>query len=129
MKVRNSLNYNPAEYAGEKNYEPSMTVPDDALTVKEILTRYAKGLPLGGRKAELWEGEDDNLDGIDPKRLDYAEREELEERYTEELKQLKAKQAQILKKSKGEEGEGLPPSKSSKNDDKQQQQTQDDNKN
>jgi len=85
MKIRNILNaqeYNDAE----KNFEPSQTIPDQALSVREILQRYANGLPLGGSNEPIWEGEDG--DGIDPRRLDLAERQELEIAARQELAEI-----------------------------------------
>jgi hypothetical protein len=85
MKIRNILNaqeYNDAE----KNFEPSQTIPDQSLSVREILQRYANGLPLGGSNEPIWEGEDG--DGIDPRRLDLAERQELEIAARQELAEI-----------------------------------------
>lgn len=58
MKVKNSLNANEFE----KNYkiftQPSMTVPDQTMSIRTILERYARGLPIGGRTDEYYEEED-----------------------------------------------------------------------
>lgn len=58
-----------------KNYEennlPSATIPDQSLSVKDILQRYANGLPLGGAKVPVYNGED-YIPDLD--RLDLAER-------------------------------------------------------
>jgi hypothetical protein len=82
MKIRNIFNakdYND----NEKNFGPSLTIPDQAMSVREILQRFANGLPLGGSNEPIWEGEDG--DGIDPRRLDLAERQELEIAARQEL--------------------------------------------
>jgi hypothetical protein len=82
MKVRNM--FNAHEYKDNEVFtEPSQTVPDQALTIREILKRYASGQPLGGSLEPIYEG--DEGDGIDPRRLDLAERQELEIAAREEL--------------------------------------------
>lgn len=84
MKVRNVFNTTPDE--GQVNNEPSMTVPDQSMTLRELLIRYAKGLPLEGAKTPVFEGEDGNE--IDIEKLDLAEREELAEMARKELKDI-----------------------------------------
>lgn len=58
MKVKNSLNANEFE----KNYkiftQPSMTIPDQTMSIRTILERYARGLPIGGRTDEYYDEED-----------------------------------------------------------------------
>ncbi len=62
MKVKNSINAN--EFA--KNYrvftQPSLTVPDQTLSIRTILERYSRGLPVGGRSDEYYDEEDDMPD-------------------------------------------------------------------
>jgi hypothetical protein len=85
MKVRNI--FNAKEYNdNEQNFAPSLTIPDQAMSVREILQRFANGLPLGGSNEPIWEGEDG--DGIDPRRLDLAERQELEIAARQELAEI-----------------------------------------
>jgi hypothetical protein len=85
MKIRNL--FNAKEFNdNEKEFQPSQTIPDQALSVREILQRYANGLPLGGSNEPIWEGEDG--DGIDPRRLDLAERQELEIAARQELAEI-----------------------------------------
>ncbi len=85
MKIRNI--FNAKEFNdNEKNFGPSLTVPDQAMSVREILQRFANGLPLGGSNEPIWEGEDG--DGIDPRRLDLADRQELEIAARQELAEI-----------------------------------------
>lgn len=51
--------YNSKEHPrkGETNREPSMVVPNQAMTVREILERYARGLPLSERQP-VYHGEE-----------------------------------------------------------------------
>jgi len=96
MKIKNMLNAHtfPKEY--EKNGQPSQTVPDQTMSIRELVRRYASGLPLGGSKEPIYEGEDG--DGVDPRRLDLAERQELEIAARQELaeieERLKSKKAE-----------------------------------
>lgn len=84
MKIKNLFNANPDE--GQINNEPSQTVPDQSMSLRELLVRYAKGLPLEGARTPIWEGEE-GFDR-DPETLDLAEREELAEKARQELKEI-----------------------------------------
>lgn len=85
------LNYQPAK--GEVNNQPSETVPDQAMSIKEIMTRYAKGLPLGGAKTPTWDEEDDLPD---LRTLDLEERAELKLLYEAELAEIAQKRKNAL---------------------------------
>lgn len=89
---KNHYNSNPDE--GEINDQPSETVPDQSMSVSEILRRFASGLPLGGEKVPLYEGDEDLLDGINPKTLDLSEIAAIRDEFTHEVNELKSK-AQI----------------------------------
>ena len=73
-------------YKGQTNVGESKTLPDQSMTLRELLIRYAKGLPLEGQKTPIWEGEE-GFD-IDPQKLDLAEIEELREKAETELKDI-----------------------------------------
>ncbi len=102
--VKNALNAHEFETKGQVNNEPSQTVPDQSMTLRELLIRYAKGLPLEGARTPIWEGEE----GFerDPETLDLAEREELAEKARQELKEIeervKAKVAEKKAKKRSE---------------------------
>ena len=97
--IKHSLNAKEFVSDGEINNLPSQTIPDQTLSVRELLVRYAKGLPLDGMKQPIWEGEDG--DAIDPRRLDLAERQELEIQARQELaeieERLKSKKVETTK--------------------------------
>lgn len=91
LKVRNPLNFDfTTDVKPEKNTQPSETVPDQAMSIREILDRYAKGLPLSGARVPVFDEEDDMPD---VRGLDLAERQEVVERYLEELKILKQRES------------------------------------
>jgi hypothetical protein len=86
------------EYKGQSNFGESKTVPDQSMTLRELLIRYAKGLPLEGARTPIWEGEE-GFD-IDPEKLDLAEREELAEKAREELKAINERVKEEVEKKK-----------------------------
>jgi len=88
MKVKNSINANSFEKNYKKFTQPSLTVPDQSMSIKTILERYARGLPVGGRLDEYYDEEDDLPN---PLTLDLAERQELEELYKFELNEINNK--------------------------------------
>lgn len=62
----------------EINAKPSMTVPDQSMSVRELADRFAKGLPLVNGKEPIFTDPDDELlDGRDIRSYDLAEREEM----------------------------------------------------
>lgn len=91
MKIKTYLNRD--EFP--KNYKvftmPSETVPDQSLTIRQILDRYARGIPMDS-KAQIWD-ENVDIDDIipDPRRLDLSERQEFAEQAKVELEQVKQK--------------------------------------
>ena len=86
------------EYKGQENNQESKTVPDQSMTLRELLIRYAKGLPLEGAKTPIWEGEE-GFD-VDPEKLDLADREELAEKAREELKAINERVKEEVEKKK-----------------------------
>lgn len=92
MKVKNSLNANTFEKKYKVFTQPSLTVPDQSMSIKTILERYARGLPVGGRLDEYYD-EDDNLPN--PLTLDLAERQELAELYTQEINEIKSRKKNV----------------------------------
>lgn len=59
---KNTLYFNPAEWRGEKNNQPSETIPDPAMTIQEMLDRFASGRPVGGARKDLDELDHDDTD-------------------------------------------------------------------
>lgn len=70
------------------NNQPSLTVPDQTMSIKEIMNRFAKGLPIEGQKVPVYHGEEDYLP--DYKSLDLTERQELLEHTKQTIKNLKS---------------------------------------
>lgn len=83
--------YNAHEF--EKQYEintmPSETIPDQTLSVKEIMDRFVRGLPVQGAKVPIYEGDESDLPDLS--RMDLTERHETIERIKNEVETLKEK--------------------------------------
>jgi hypothetical protein len=79
----------------EKNYQPSLTIPDQTMSIRTILERHSRGLPIDGVKIPIYEGEENDLP--DWRRLDLAERQELAHLYTNEIKDIKQKYNKVDK--------------------------------
>lgn len=87
-KVNHPLNYDHTAHAGEINDQPSETIPDESMSIREILARFAQGLSVGGGRTPIYDEDDDFPD---PRTLDLAEIQDLRERYEAELADRKAK--------------------------------------
>jgi len=97
IQIRNMLNYDYTQQKKQRSGGVSLSVPDQAMSVREILTRYARGLPLGGQKAELWDGEEEYIP--DPKTLDLSEMEDLKNEATELFTKVKNDKSAKAKKA------------------------------
>lgn len=94
-KVVNMLNYDPTDDPGEINTMPSNTIPDQTMSLREILDRYARGIPPNG-KEPIYHGDDEFVPDL--KRMDLAEIQELKELVGEAVEQT-------TKKARKEHGE------------------------
>lgn len=78
----------PSRNDKETNNQPSMTVPDQNMSVREIMQRHAKGLPTGGQKVPFY---DEDSDLPDPKTLDLSEIQEFRDEYREKVDSINDK--------------------------------------
>lgn len=92
MRIKNSLSASKFEKKYQIFTMPSMTIPDQTMSIRTILDRYSRGLPIGGRVDEYYD-EDDTLP--DFRTLDLAERQELAIQYTEELNEVKSRKKNV----------------------------------
>jgi len=90
MKVKNIYSSELFEKQYEQNNEPSLTIPDQTLSIKQILQRYASGQSLEGKTPYYDESESEEY-YPDPRYMDLAEREELSQNYREEIQHIKTK--------------------------------------
>lgn len=98
--VVNSINYKPDFSKGETTDKPSETQPNQALSMKQILQRYASGESLGGQTPIYHDDEQGEQEGIDFRTLDLVDIEERLEESTEIIKKAEKerKEAQAKKK-------------------------------
>lgn len=87
MKFQSAGTYDYRRFPGEINNEPSMTVPDQTMSLKELLERYARGLPVAGAKQEIFHGEEFVPD---LNRMDLSEQQDLREHLATEIPRLQA---------------------------------------
>jgi len=80
--------YNYVDLPEERFEQPSLTKPDESLTVQQILLRNARGLSLS-TKVPVYHGDDESIAGIDTRKLDIAERNQLYKDAQEAIKKYK----------------------------------------
>lgn len=91
IKTSLTAKYYPKNY--EVNTSPSLTIPDQAMSLKTILDRYAKGLPITSSTQQPINQEFGG-EGIDLRKLDLAEREELLTTLKGKIQEYQEKQSQ-----------------------------------
>lgn len=71
MKIRNYFTAEP--FLGKEFTLPSLTVPDQTMSLRTIIERHSRGLPVVGVPHDpIFQGEDGN--GVDWRTLDISER-------------------------------------------------------
>lgn len=68
------------KYKGLVCKDPSLTIPDQAMSLKEMMARHARGLPVTGNALPPLYDDDETSQGIDIRKLDLQERKEYLER-------------------------------------------------
>lgn len=102
MKNKNPLNYNYEEEYYQVITEPSQTVPDQTMSIKTIMERYAKGLPIANALAPIYEDDDMPSSGINPRTLDLVDIQEMRINNSEKIEYLQDK-IKTSKKAKNSE--------------------------
>lgn len=79
-------------HAREKNYEPGggedKTIPDQTMSMREILDRYAKGISIGGAKEPIFDEDGNESSGINVKKLDLVDLQELQMENNRKIKSI-----------------------------------------
>lgn len=75
----------------EKNTSPSLTIPDQSMSIPEIFRRFASGLPVGGQKVPFYDDNEEN-DLPDPKTMDLADIQAYQEQAAAELMEIKQRE-------------------------------------
>lgn len=97
--ITNQANYKPTP--GEKVDSTSMTVPDQSMSVQEMVNRYNSGLPMRGQKVPIFNGEDPLPDISN---MDLAEAQMVTEAIADQLADIKERinQAKTSAQAKAE---------------------------
>lgn len=75
----------------QKFTQPSQTVPDQAMSIGEIMKRFVSGLPVGGGRVPFYEEEDgDDIEDTMPMGMDKIERIEWIRSNKNKIDQLKS---------------------------------------
>lgn len=82
--------YARPETKGETSDKPSLTVPDQSMTIAEIISRTQKGLPVSGVRVPMY---NETEDGIlpDVSKMDISEIYELKRQIAHTEKELRKK--------------------------------------
>lgn len=84
------VNYDHEKQQYETNKQKHLTIPDQTMSIKDILFRYARGLDVEGFKP-VYDDDDITLDDYIPdiRNMDLAERQEFKEYALNELELMK----------------------------------------
>lgn len=72
---------------GEVNTLPSLTIPDEAMSISELVKRFANGMPLDGGRLPQYDGEEEMTD---LERLDLSERKAFIEEHKAVIEKVKS---------------------------------------
>lgn len=76
-KIWNAYNSHQRERNYQVNDQPSMAVPDQTMSLRTIVERYANGLPITGNMNQPLYDDLDNQKGINPLSLDLVDLHEM----------------------------------------------------
>lgn len=74
--------------------EVSQTIPEQSMSIKEAIARFTMGLPVGGARVPIYEGDDDIYPDLNT--MDLVERDEYVQESLEKLNRYKKQQADKL---------------------------------
>lgn len=94
---RTIINYEP--YKGEINNQPDMTIPDQTMSIRTILSRYAHGFKPESIGEPVYHGEDEYIP--DPRTLDLVDRQEMHQNISNRV-------AELMQKAQTEGAEKAP---------------------
>jgi hypothetical protein len=101
-KFRQPYDYTTHSKDYEKNTQPSKTIPDQTMSIPELIRRYASGLPLGGARVPMYEDdpEQDILNGRNWSSLDLTEKHDFIRSAQMEVEHIVKKSNPSAKKQK-----------------------------
>jgi hypothetical protein len=86
-RIKYNFEFQHLKIQGQKFTQPSMTIPDQTMSIPELIRRYAQGLPLGAPRVPIYEGEDDPMQGVNFKKLDLSEQMQQLTIFSNEIKE------------------------------------------
>lgn len=112
--------YNRNEFPedkGEVNNMPSMTIPDQSMTIPEIIDRFVRGIPVNVGKVPIYDEGEDLLDGINPQTMDIVEKKAFVSNTKDELYSLNQKIQNDEKRRKQADYKDITDNKTTKPED------------
>ncbi len=95
------------DYEGKICKTPSLTIPDQTMSMRKLMERYAQGLPLEGHTPKTAHY-DEESNGINIKTLDLVDLEMLHDGNTVYIQELKKPKQQPKQSNEGDEAIILP---------------------
>lgn len=87
-KIINNMNYVLKEKHMRHGSTVSLTVPDQTMSIRTLIQRYAQGLPVMGAAGQPQYDPEPLLDGVNFKTLDLSEQQEIQKNVLEELQAI-----------------------------------------
>lgn len=91
--VWNSLNYHTKPIYVVESDLPSLTVPDQTMSMREMIERHTRGMSVMGQNDPYYG--DGTEYGVNPRTLDLVDRQILKEELEDQVKQIRSKQLDI----------------------------------
>jgi len=86
----------------ETNTLPSLTIPDQSMSISQILLQHSRGLSYDVGKVPVYEGENVEFNPIDVKKMDLSERHEILQQHNQKVADIEAKLAEAKTKKERE---------------------------
>jgi hypothetical protein len=78
----------------------SQTIPEQTMSLRTLIDRFTRGLPITGNVSEpQYDEDDDLLKGVDLRKLDLTEIHELKEELSYQLQETQNKHAKSIKQA------------------------------
>lgn len=102
-------NYNAHKFSPrlERTTKPSITVPDQTMSVKEILDNFTRGIMPRDGRVPLYSGGSEYLDGVHPDSLDISEKFEIFQKAQHEFYEKKKSMEEKAKQKEQQEFDKL----------------------
>ena len=96
MIIRHKNNFKHDEIAGEKNFPASQTIPDQSMSMRTILEKHSRGLPVSGSHEGIYDEDVENTLGVNPKTLDLVDIQELTELNRKQIEKVEGRMISFI---------------------------------